>query len=237
MATVYNIGVNMVFFPVCLQLESRRCMVVGGGEVARRKVEGLLACGAAVTVISPRLTPMLARRREAGELNWLAREYQEGDLAGAFLVIAATDDQAVQARIHAEAERDNLLLNVADVPKWCNLILPAVVRRGDLSIAISTGGASPALAGKLRRELEGCFGIEYEALLQLLAALRPPILARGGDHRENKRLFKALVAPDLAGWIRDGRWDLLQEHVRTTVGGDDLLACVEDIRRRYTPVS
>ncbi|MDF1614262.1 precorrin-2 dehydrogenase/sirohydrochlorin ferrochelatase family protein [Desulfurivibrio dismutans] len=223
----------MGFFPVCLQLEQRPCIVVGGGEVARRKVEGLLACGAAVKVVSPQLQGDLARRQAAGEIDWLAREYREGDLAGAFLVIAATDDQDVQARVHAEAERDNLLLNVADVPKWCNLILPAVVRRGEMTIAISTGGASPALAGKLRRELEECFGFEYEALLCLLAALRPLVLARGGDHRENKKLFKALVAPDLAAWIREGRWEQLGEHVRVTLGGDDLLACVEELQRRY----
>ncbi len=222
----------MGFFPVCLQLANRPCIVVGGGEVARRKVEGLLSCGAAVTVISPQLTASLARRREAGEFEWRAREYRDGDLAGAFLVIAATDDQMVQARIHAEAERDNLLLNVADVPKWCNVILPAVVRRGDLSIAISTGGASQALAGKLRRELEGCFGVEYEVLLRLLSRLRPLVLDRGGDHRENKRFFQTLVEPDLAAWIREGRWDLLREHVRS-LGGDELLACVEDVRRQY----
>ncbi|ADH87214.1 precorrin-2 dehydrogenase/sirohydrochlorin ferrochelatase family protein [Desulfurivibrio alkaliphilus] len=223
----------MGFFPVCLQLEKRRCVVVGGGEVAWRKVEGLLACGAAVKVISPQLQENLARYREAEEIDWLAREYREGDLAGAFLVIAATDDQEVQARVHAEAEQGNLLLNVADVPKWCNLILPAVVRRGEMTIAISTGGASPALAGKLRRQLEGSFGREYEILLRLLAALRPLVLARGGDHRENKRLFKALVAPDLAAWIREERWDLLKEHVHNTLGGDEVLACVNELQRGY----
>lgn len=222
----------MGFFPVSLQLARRPCVVVGGGAVARRKVESLLVCEAAVTVISPRLEEGLAHLHRAGSLRWLAREYREGDLAGAFLVIAATDDEAVQARIHAEAERDNLLLNVADVPKWCNLILPAVVRRGDLSLAISTGGASPALAGKLRRELEGQFGDEYRVLLLLLAALRPLVLAGGAGHEVNGRFFKELVDADLAGWIRQGRWDLLREQVvkalgRTTAGTAAALALVD----------
>jgi len=224
----------MGFFPVCLQLAGRHCLVIGGGEVAARKVEGLLACQAAVTVISPQLTAELARLHQQGELAWLTRAYREGDLAGAFLVIAATDDEAVQARIHAEAEAGNILLNVADVPKWCNVILPAVVRRGDLSVAISTGGASPALARKLRRELEQRFGPEYDALLQLLAGLRCQVLAEGCDHRENRTRFHRLVEADLAGWIKDGRWDLVREHVRTTVGGADALAWVETIRERFS---
>ncbi|MFH7321121.1 bifunctional precorrin-2 dehydrogenase/sirohydrochlorin ferrochelatase [Desulfurivibrio sp. D14AmB] len=213
-----------------MQLARRPCVVVGGGAVARRKVEGLLACEAAVTVISPRLDGELERLRQAGALRWLAREYREGDLAGAFLVIAATDDEGVQARVHAEAERDNLLLNVADVPKWCNLILPAVVRRGDLSLAVSTGGASPALAARLRRELEDSYGDEYRVLLALLAALRPLVIDRGEGHQVNCRCFKELVAADLAGWIREGRWDLVREHVEECIGSPQALAVVDRIK-------
>ncbi|MFU8819443.1 MAG: precorrin-2 dehydrogenase/sirohydrochlorin ferrochelatase family protein [Desulfurivibrio sp.] len=220
----------MGFFPVSLQLSRRPCVVVGGGAVARRKVESLLACEATVTVVSPRLDGELARLHQAGALRWLDREYREGDLAGAFLVIAATDDEAVQARIHAEAERDNLLLNVADVPKWCNVILPAVVRRGDLSLAISTGGASPALAGKLRRELEEKFGDEYRKVLALLAALRPLVIERGAGHQVNCRCFKELVAADLVGWVRQGRWDLVREHVDKTIGSAEALAVVDRIK-------
>lgn len=235
----------MGFYPVSLQLARRPCLVIGGGEVAARKVEGLLACEAAVSVISPDLTPELAARHRAGEFSWREREYRPGDLAGFFLVIAATDDTAAQARIHGEAEAGNILLNVADVPKWCNLILPAVVRRGALTIAISTGGASPALAGKLRRELEQEFGCEYEALLQLLAGLRPLILARGGDHRQNRRIFQALVAADLVGWISRDDWLMVRRHVAATLdgageaaggagGAEEALAWVEQVRRDFT---
>lgn len=218
---------DMGFYPVNLQLANRPCVVIGGGGVARRKVEGLLAAEAEVTVISPELEEQLGRLHQAGALRWLPREYREGDLAGAFLVIAATDDEAVQARVHAEAGRDNLLLNVADVPKWCNVILPAVLRRGALSLAISTGGASPALAGQLRRELETKFGDEYRLLVDLLAALRPLVLARGGEQSENCRCFKELVAADLATWIRQQRWDLVRRQVESCVGGAEAVAVVD----------
>lgn len=223
----------MGFFPVSLQLAHRPCTVVGGGEVAYRKVGSLLACRAEVRVISQRLTAELNSLYQAGALTWLAREYRKGDLVGSFLVIAATDDEAVQAMIHTEAEQDNLLLNVADKPKWCNVILPAVVRRGDLTIAISTGGASPALASKIRRDLEAKIGVEYEALTQLLAALRPLILIRGGDHWTNRSHFLRLVESDLLAWISAGRWDLLRAYIREVIGGDEALACVEDVRQRF----
>ncbi|MDZ7640585.1 MAG: bifunctional precorrin-2 dehydrogenase/sirohydrochlorin ferrochelatase [Desulfurivibrio sp.] len=220
----------MGFYPVNLQLAQRPCVVIGGGGVARRKVEGLLAAEAAVTVISPQLEEQLARLQQAGAVVWRRREYREGDLAGAFLVIAATDDEETQARVHAEAQRHNLLLNVADVPKWCNVILPAVVRRGDLSLAISTGGASPALAGKLRRELEASFGDEYRRLVRLLAALRPLVLARDGSQAENCRCFQELVAADLVAWIRDRRWDLVREQVARCIGGAEAMAVVDKLQ-------
>ena len=220
----------MGFFPVNLQLARRPCVVVGGGSVARRKVESLLACEAEVTVISPRLEPGLAALRQNGALRWLEREYREGDLVGAFLVIAATDDEAVQARVHAEAERHNLLLNVADVPKWCNLILPAVVRRGRLNVAVSTGGASPALAGRLRRQLEEQFGDEYRLLLELLAILRPLVIERGAGCQANCQCFKELVAADLAGWIKAGRWDLVEERAAAAVGPVAARAAVNRVK-------
>ena len=223
----------MGFYPVSLQLSGRPCLVVGGGGVATRKVDGLLGCGAVVTVISPLLTPELERRWQADEINWRQREYRRGDLAGFFMVIAATDDEAAQEGIYAEAELGNILLNVADVPKRCNLILPAVVRRGDLTVSISTGGASPALARKLRRRLQDEFGFEYEVLLRLLAELRGLVLSRGGEHHRNRDIFHRLVEPDCAQWIREGRWDLLEEHVGKSIEGDEALACLKRIRDEY----
>lgn len=223
----------MGYFPVSLQLADKSCLVVGGGEVAARKAASLAACGALLTVISPALCPELAREAEAGRLAWIAREYRPGDLSGAFLVIAATDDPAVQERIFQEAEEHNLLLNVADVPKWCNVILPAVVRRGELTVAISTGGRSPALARSLRRRLEREFGREYEVLLELLGALRGLILARGDDHQVNREIFHQLVEPDLAAWIRQGEWELLRNHIARILPEPEALLRVDEVSRHY----
>ena len=136
----------MHYFSICLDLSGKICIVIGGGKVAERKVQGLLACGARVTVVSPELTTGLEELAAEEKINLIQRPYQEGDLLGAFLAIAATDEPQVQRRVHAEAMHANLLLNVADVPELCNFILPASLRRGDLVIAVSTGGRSPALA-------------------------------------------------------------------------------------------
>jgi precorrin-2 dehydrogenase/sirohydrochlorin ferrochelatase len=216
----------MSFYPICLDLEGRPCVVVGGGKVAERKVLGLLACSAQVTVISPEMTEELLRRHAEGRIQWLDREYKHGDLGKAFLVIAATDDEETQKQVYEEAVKGNLLLNVADVPRRCNFILPATVRRGDLTISISTSGKSPALARKLRMELEKRYGSEYRVLVNILGAIRPEILASGLSQSENENLFKNLLHDDMAEWIKDRKWDIMKEHLRAVLGGragDDLL--------------
>ncbi len=204
----------MKYYPVSLDLAGRRCLVIGGGRVAARKVGGVIACGASVTVVSPELTPGLAAMAAAGDLVWLARPYEQGDLAGFFLVIAATDDQQVQERVHAEAEQLGVLLNVADVPRYCNFILPATVRRGDLTVSISTGGRSPALARALRLELEKYFGDEYRLLVEILGELRPAVLAAGRSQQDNEKLFSQMVRPEVLAWVRANDWDRLGAHVR-----------------------
>lgn len=224
---------NSPYFPVCLKIAGRQCLVIGGGRVGERKVQGLLAHGALVKVISPELSEPLAALRRAGRIAWLDRLYEEGDLAGAFLVIAATDDPAVQERIHAEAEARNILLNVADVPKWCNFILPATARRGDLSISVSTAGKSPALASMLRQALEVQFGPEYGILVNILGALRDTVLATGRPHAENKVIFARLANPEMAGWIKDGLWQKLAHHIQDVLGSDAPLACLEAARQEY----
>jgi len=226
----------MDYFPVCLDIRGRFCVVIGGGRVAERKVGGLLACGAKVTVVSPELTAGLQVLVSDGQLIWVDRAYREGDLASAFLVIAATDDTLVQAKVHAEAEKHNLLLNVADVPKWCNFILPATVRQGDLTVSVSTGGKSPALARQLREELEKHFGPEYGVLLKILGELRPDVLALGRPHAENKALFARLLHPEMLAWIRNRNWDALEGHVRATLGGDEVaLSGVEKVKSMFGP--
>ena len=217
----------MSFYPICLDLEAKPCVVVGGGRVAERKVLGLLACSAQVSVISPVLTEKLQQQHADGNIRWIDREYLQGDLAQAFLVIAATDDEETQKQVYEEAASKNLLLNVADVPQRCNFILPATVRRGDLTISVSTAGKSPALARKLRMELEKRFGPEYRILVNILGAIRPEILASGLLQSENEQLFKLLLHDDMEEWIKNKKWDSIERHLRTVAGdriGDDWLS-------------
>jgi precorrin-2 dehydrogenase/sirohydrochlorin ferrochelatase len=216
----------MSFYPICLDLEGRRCVVVGGGRVAERKVLGLLSCSAQVSVISPELTDELLRRHDDSSIRWINREYRTGDLQQAFLVIAATDNEETQKQVYEEAATHNLLVNVADVPQRCNFILPATVRQGDLIVAISTAGKSPALARKLRIELEKRFGAEYRVLVDILGAVRPVILASGLEQSDNEQMFKQLLHDDMAGWIRSGDWSSLENYFAKVLGnrvGDNWL--------------
>lgn len=222
----------MAFYPICLDIGGRRCVVIGGGKVAERKVAGLLECGATVSVVSPELSEPLRCLADRGGINWVARPYQPGDLAGAFLVIAATDDPAVQEAVHTEAEQGNLLLNVADVPKWCNFILPATTRQGELTIAVSTAGKSPALARKLREGFDREFGGEYAVLVELLGELRQVVLGRGMSHQQNKELFQQLVEADLAAWLRAGEWQRLRDHVRQLLDDEAAVAVVDAVRAK-----
>ncbi len=193
-------------YPISLiGLEARRTVVIGGGAVAARKVAGLLAAGAAVTVISPALAPELERMAEAGEVRLLRRPYQPGDLEGAFLVIAATDDPTVNHAVWAEAGRRDCLVNVVDDPAHSNFIVPAIMRRDEITLAISTGGASPALARRLRERLAAVIGPEYGVLAGLLAELRPDLLARFPPGESRLAAALCLVDSDVLEIIqRDG---------------------------------
>lgn len=144
----------MAYYPIFLQLQDRRVLVIGGGKEAQHKVRGLLAAGARLTIIAPKLTKELQGRLASGELDILQREYQDGDLAGYEVCMVATDDGAVNAQVAAEGKRQRIWVNAADDPANCDFILPAVVRRGAITLAASTGGTSPALARRLREELE-----------------------------------------------------------------------------------
>lgn len=207
----------MPYFPICLDLTGRLCLVIGGGRVAARKVQALLSCGGLIRVVSPELTSSLTALRRAGKIEWLARAYQDGDLKAAFLVIAATDDVKVQTAIQAEAEQRQILLNVVDVPQRCNFILPATARRGDLTISVSTAGKSPALAKRLRQELEQLFGPEYEILLNILGRLRPQVLALGMPQRLNKERFENLLRHDMLGWIAARDTESIANCIKTVV--------------------
>lgn len=158
-------------------MQARQTVVVGGGQVAARKVEGLLDAGAQVTVISPDLVPELQIQADSGLFTYMERAYQDGDLEGALLAIAATDEITVNQAIWAEATRRGCLVNVVDDPQHSTFILPAVLQRGELNVAVSTGGGSPALARRIREHLEKIIGPEYGILAELMGELRPELLA------------------------------------------------------------
>jgi precorrin-2 dehydrogenase / sirohydrochlorin ferrochelatase len=193
----------MKYYPVNLDMTNKRCVVVGGGDVAERKVERLLECGAQVTVVSKSLTPALKARKKTGQMDHIDRDYEDQALDGAFMVIGATNRNDVNERVSKEAMARGLLVNIVDDPDRCNFILPSLVQQGDLSIAISTGGKSPALAKKLRKELEKQYGPEYQTLLVIMGILRKRILA--GDQRaaDNKAVFEDLVHSDILQAIRE----------------------------------
>jgi precorrin-2 dehydrogenase/sirohydrochlorin ferrochelatase len=189
------------YYPAYLELRGRPCVVIGGGEIAERKVTTLLDAGARVTVVSPMLTPALTVRAETHEIVHQPRPYRRGDLAGSWLAYAATGDERVDAEIAAEAAEARVFLNVVDRPRLCGFIVPAIVRRDPVAVAVSTGGASPALAKRLARELARTVGPEWGTAARLLGALRGRL---AGDAPARGRVFAALAEGPLVEAIRAG---------------------------------
>jgi precorrin-2 dehydrogenase/sirohydrochlorin ferrochelatase len=177
----------------CLLLKGRRCLVVGGGEVGLEKVEGLLACGADVTLVAPDADSEAAEYAAEGSIRWERREYRSADLDGCLLVVAATSITGVNIAVHEDAERRPMLVNVVDVPPLCNFILPAIVRTGPLAIAISTSGASPALAKRMKREIAEEFGEPYARLAMLLNEARGWAKDTLPTYQDRKRFFESIV--------------------------------------------
>ena len=169
----------MAYYPIFVELQGRPCLVIGGGREAQRKVEGLLAADARVTVIAPTLTGDLQRLLADGHIEYVLREYREGDLEAYDVCMVATDDGAVNAQVAAEGKRQRVWVNAADDPANCDFILPAVIRRGAVTVAASTSGTSPALARRLREELEAYLTEEMPALAELLAEVRAELKSRG----------------------------------------------------------
>lgn len=182
----------MIYYPIYLNLQNRPCVVVGGGTIAEGKVNGLLEAEANVTVIAPEVNPGLAELASLGRLNWQERHYQPGDLAGAYLAISATDDRDVNTQVWQEAQDRGIPVNVVDVPPLCDFIAPAIVRRGDLTLAISTNGKAPALAAHLRRVLEHSLGDEYSRFLEHAEALRAEVAQRGLSYTQRQQLWQHL---------------------------------------------
>jgi precorrin-2 dehydrogenase/sirohydrochlorin ferrochelatase len=203
-----------------LNITGKICVVVGGGTVAERKINGLLAEHALVRVISPVVTASVKKLFRNDACEWLQKNYVTGDLAGAFLVFAATDAPKVQQLVVDDAQQQGILVNVIDNPEMCSFQVPATVRRGDLTLAVSTGGKSPAVAAMVRQRLEEQYGVEYERLLQLMGVLRPQIIAIGESSDQRKILFKKILHDDIIKWIRDGRYDRVQSHLQDVLGSD-----------------
>jgi precorrin-2 dehydrogenase / sirohydrochlorin ferrochelatase len=202
------------FYIACLKLKGRRCVVVGGGEIGLEKVEGLLACDGAVTLIAPDAVPVLQEHAREGAIRWERRTYGgPADLEGVFIVIAATDDTDVNIAVYDDAERRAMLVNVVDVPPLCNFILPAIVRTGPLAIAISTAGASPALAKRMKREIEAQFGEPYARLAVLLNEVRGWAKGTLPTYQDRKEFFEGIVngEPDPVALLRDGEEDAVHE--------------------------
>lgn len=187
----------MSYYPVFLNLTDKKVLVVGGGLVAQRKVETLLEHGASISVVSRDLTPRLTELVKTQRIAFVGSEFTEEHLAVVFLVIAATDDPMLNHRVSMDAQERGLLINAVDQPEDCNFIVPSILRRGDLQVAISTSGKSPALARKIRQELELQFGQEYEKLLLLMGSVREQVLSRGLPQEENRRIFKEIVESDM----------------------------------------
>jgi precorrin-2 dehydrogenase/sirohydrochlorin ferrochelatase len=206
------------YYPLFLDISGRRCVVVGGGHVAERKVGRLLESGAAVEVVGRTLTPALATFKEEGRIVHRAADYEEALIRGAFLVIGATDSEAVNGRISLDARLLGIPVNIVDDPARCDFILPSLVERGDLAIAVSTGGKSPALAKKLRRELEADYGPEYGVLTDILGELRIKVIGGGEPSDRNREKFEAVVASGILELIRAKRWKEIEALIMDLAG-------------------
>ncbi|MCS7149332.1 MAG: bifunctional precorrin-2 dehydrogenase/sirohydrochlorin ferrochelatase [Caldimicrobium sp.] len=198
------------YYPIFLNLTDRLCVVIGGGSVAERKVLSLLESGARVKLISPEITVKLRELKEKGALHWEKRLYQRGDLTGAFLVIAATNDPKVQEAIFQEAEERSIPCNVVDKPDLCSFIVPSTIKRGGFVLAISTGGASPALARRIREILEKEFSPDFELYVSLMGAIRGAILKQPLSPQERENKLQRLALAPLWQYIKNGDWSLIR---------------------------
>ncbi len=214
----------MKYYPICLRIADRPCLVIGGGPIAEQKVSSLLDADANVTVVSPALTPGLAEWARAGRIVHVPRRYCRGDLAGATLVYAATDDEDLHAQVARDARDAGVLVNVVDRPPLCDFIVPSILVQGDLLVAVSTSGASPALAKRIRRDLEPSFGPEYAVALTLLQRLRVHLGERGVPSAERQRIFTTLAASPLVEHLQHQRRHAVERLLTDAVGWEVSLA-------------
>ena len=186
-------ALDRTFYMACLDLTNRRCLVVGAGPVALEKIEGLLACGARVEVVAKSAIAPIRELAGSSSIRLTIKPYEADDLKGAFLVVAATSDPATQQKVYQDAEARSMLVNVVDVPRLCNFILPAIVRQGPIAIAISTSGASPALAKRMKREIAQLLGPEHARLAELLNNVRDWARAELPTYAHRREFFESIV--------------------------------------------
>ena len=195
----------MAYYPIMVDLTNRQVLVVGGGSVAGRKIRTLLEYGAVVNLVSKELSPEIKNYTDSGEVRYLGEEFSPVYLEDMFLVIAATDDEELNHRISQIAEAKGLLINAVDQPSDCNFIVPSIIKKGDLVVAVSTSGKSPAMAKKIRKQLTEYFGDEYEPFLRIMGRIRSEVISSGTDHRENSRIFHQIIDSGLFKAVKAGK--------------------------------
>jgi precorrin-2 dehydrogenase/sirohydrochlorin ferrochelatase len=215
------------YYPVFLKLSQRPCLVIGGGEVAARKVDGLLRAGAQVTVIAPHVEARLRRWADDREIRYRPRAYERGDLHGNDLVIAATDDPEVNRQIATEARDCRALLNVVDEPELCTFIAPAILERGELQVAVATSGAAPALAARLRDGLCEVIGPEYAAVVRVLKGVRRRLREDGLSATDRRRILRDLATSDLPERVRSADPGAVDRLLGEIVGPGTTLAVLD----------
>lgn len=206
------------YYPVYIEMRDQACVVIGGGKIAEGKVDGLLAVKANVTVISPELTQHLKDLTDQKQIHYLARTYQPGDLTGAFMVICATDQPEINHQVWQEATANHQLVNVVDDTPRCNFIAPSILRKGDLTVAISTSGKAPALAVRLKERLQRELGPEYERFLELAGELREPLAHHVPDFETRKALWYELVDSEILHVLADSDEARAREIISRVVG-------------------
>jgi len=206
------------YYPICLDISNKRCTVIGGGEVAGRKVRRLLDCGARVAVVGRKITPELESLKKRGRIEHIASVYRTEHLDGSFMVIGATDSSRINGRIYRDAKEKGIPVNIVDDPRRCDFILPALFEQGDLAIAVSTAGKSPALARRLRMEMEGRYGHEYAILVRIMGILRERVARRGASSEENRKVFEAVLDSDILERVREKDWDGIRKLIRDLTG-------------------
>ena len=209
----------MRYYPIYLNLTDKRSIIVGGGTIAEGKVTSLLEADAQVVIIAPEVTPAIRELAESEKITWEQRAYRDGDLEGAAIAISATDDPEVNHQVWDEAHRRGILINVVDDVPYCNFIAPAIVRRGDITIAISTNGKMPALAAHMRREMDKSFGDEYLQLLEMTSPMRVELGTKHLPYTTRQKLWRKLFEEtELIDLIRQGDEEAARKLAREVLG-------------------